>query len=248
MKRTLGVVTIAASLVLSGCTTFQGPQRLMAFDAQPAKYPGRNIDMFIDDFNKAKAFRNANPNATNPFVPQMMRSGFMYNYSFCESYFTRAVQNQRRANIVRSILPPISALITGIIGFSDFSNNPGAKEDLVGALALGSVAATATLNIYDEHFLFGAENIGAVQNLALKSVDAHGSKALEQQQVSFERAVQHLIDNQDQCSPSTILSLARTVIKEAKLTATNHATPEGALEAIGRTETAPGKVTVSLGE
>ena len=145
----------------------------------------------------------------------------MYNYSFCENYFTQVGQNQRRSNIIRSILPPITALITGIIGFQDFSKNPGAKEDLISALAIGSAASTAALNIYDEHFLFGAENIGSVQVMALKALDAHANEVFKQKDISFERAMQHLIDNQSQCSPQSILSLARSVIKTAKLEAKN---------------------------
>jgi len=209
------------ALITSGCYTFQGPERIITKDARPATLSQSNIKMFIDDFTKAHDFRNKNPSAINPYIPQMLRSGFMYNYSFCDNYFTKMGQNQRRSNIIRSMLPPITALITGIIGFQDFSKNPGAKENLIAALAIGSAASTAALNIYDEHFLFGVENIGSVQVMALKSLDAHANKVFEQKDISFERAMQHLIDNQGQCSPQAILSLARSVIKNAPLEARN---------------------------
>ena len=80
--------------------------------------------MFVDDFDKAKAFRNGNPDATNPYVNSMLRSGFMYNYSFCENYFNVMAKNQRRSKISRSLLAPLTSVITGIIGLQDFSSSP----------------------------------------------------------------------------------------------------------------------------
>ena len=254
MRNRFALAAIPATLLLAGCYSFQGPERIVTKDARPATLTASNIDMFINDFKQAEAYRNQNPSADNPFVPQMLRSGFMYNYSFCENYFTQMGQNQRRSQILRSSLVPITALITGIIGLQDFSKNPGAKEDLITSLAIGSAATTAALNIYDEHLLFGAENIGAVQVMALKAQDAHATKVFEQNKVTFERAMQHLIDNQGQCSPQSILSLARSVLKTAKLKATNENAGSGAGQAGGVAAAAAGgarqaepggKVTVS---
>ncbi len=221
MRKSLALAAAPLTLILVGCYGFQGPERIVTKDARPATLSSSNIDMFINDFKQAEAFRNKNPSADNPFVPQMLRSGFMYNYSFCENYFAQMGQNQRRSQIIRSALVPITALMTGIIGLQDFSKNPSAKEDLITSLAIGSAATTAALDIYDQHFLFGVENIGAVQVMALKAQDAHATKVFEQGNITFERAMQHLIDNQGQCSPQSILSLARSVLKTAKLKATN---------------------------
>lgn len=242
------------TLLLAGCYSFQGPERIVTKDARPANLRSSNIDMFVEDFKLAEAYRKQNPSAANPYVPQMLRSGFMYNYTFCENYFTQMGQSQRRSQIVRSALPPITALITGIIGLQNFSKNPGAKEDLITSLAIGSAATTAVLNIYDEHFLFGAENIGAVQVMALKAQDAHATKVFEQESITFERAMQHLIDNQGQCSPQSILSLARSVLKSAKLKATNEGSGNDGetagginTEGNGNRGEPAGKVTISPG-
>lgn len=246
MRRTLALAAAPLTLILTGCYSFQGPERIVTKDARPADVRPANIEMFINDFKLAEAYRMKGPSASNPYVAQMLRSGFMYNYSFCESYFTQMGQNQRKSQIFRSSLVPITALITGIIGLHDFSNNPRAKENLITSLAIGSAASTAALDIYDQYFLFGAENIGAVKVMTLKAQDAHALKVFAQGDITFERAMQHLIDNQDQCSPQSILSLARTVLKSAKLTATNeNEGATGPLRADGSRSEAAGKVTVS---
>ncbi len=251
MRKCLALAAAPLTLILAGCYSFQGPERIVTKDARPATLSASNIDMFINDFKNAEKHRLSDANGDNPFVPQMLRSGFMYNYSFCENYFTQMGQNQRKSQIFRSSLVPITALITGIIGLHDFSNNPRAKEGLITSLAIGSAASTAALDIYDQHFLYGAENIGAVKVMTLKAQDAHATKVLEQKNITFERAMLHLIDNQDQCSPQSILSLARSVLKTAKLKATNENDGDGQggvianANAGGVRQQPAGKVTVS---
>lgn len=232
---------VAASFSLAGCYSFQGPERLVTKDLKPAELRYSDTSMFKADFRKAYDFRTADPTLDNDHVYPMLRSGFMYNYSFCENYFTQMVQNQRRSQIARDLLPPISALITGLIGLGDFSKNSGRKEDYIQMLALGTAATSAALNIYDTHFLFGAENVGAVQTMALKAQSVHASGVLKQSNITFEMAMQHLIDNQAQCSPQSILSLARSVIKDSNLVATDGAPAA----ADGTRRPLDGKVTVA---
>jgi hypothetical protein len=242
MIRKVHVAVMAiSSFCLSGCYSFQGPERLIAKDATPSTLKYADTKMFVDDFNNAKNFRIADPDKVNPLVYPMMRSGFMYNYTFCENYFQQMVQVQRKSQIARSAIAPITALITGLIGLGNFAKDPDEKEDLVQALAVGSATTTAILNIYDQHFLFGSDNIGAVKTMVLKAQSAHAAKSLAQQGVSFELAMQHLIDNQAQCSPDSILSLARSVIKDAKLEATTQTASGPALAG----DSSPGKVTIS---
>ena len=146
--------------------------------------------------------------------------------------------------IARDIIPPITALITGIIGLGDFSSHPGRKEDYIQMLALGTAATSATLNIYDRHFLFGAENVGAVQTMALKAQSVHAQSVLKQKNLSFEMAMQHLIDNQGQCSPQSILSLARSVIKDTKLVGTDGAPAAAGAGGVPAPPPSEGKITV----
>ena len=233
-------------LLLHGCYSFQGPDRLITADAKPATLQYSDISMFADDFIKAKAFRTASPMASNTEVPPMLRSGFMYNYSFCQNYFNVMAKNQRRSKVARGAIAPITTLITGLIGLQDFSQNSGTKEDLVQGLAIGSAAASAALDIYDENFLFGTDNINSVETMTLNAVAAHKEKVLLQADVGFENAMTHLIDNQAICSPQAILTLARSSIKNAKLVATNQAAQNTVRAGGTATDTDVGRVTVQV--
>tara|TARA_R110001599_G_scaffold34871_9_gene111261 strand:- start:705 stop:1451 length:747 start_codon:yes stop_codon:yes gene_type:complete len=239
------LLAATALLSLSGCYSMQGPERLVAKDAKPADLRYSDIKMFVDDFNKAREFRVAQPDALNSHVVPMLRSGFMYNYSFCENYFNIMAKNQRRSKISRSLLAPLTSVITGIIGLQDFSSNPGSKEDLVQGLAIGSAAATSILDIYDEHFLFGTDNIDSVETMTLKALDVHSSSVLKQEEIRFESGMKHLIDNQGQCSPQSILTLARSSIKNSDIVATNiNATKDDDEKKLN--EKIAGKVTVGV--
>jgi hypothetical protein len=175
----------------------------------------------------------------------MLRSGFMYNYSFCENYFNVMAKNQRRSKISRSLLAPLTSVITGIIGLQDFSSNPGSKEDLIQGLAIGSAAATSILDIYDEHFLFGTDNIDSVETMTLKALDAHSSSVSKQTNIRFETGMKHLIDNQGQCTPQSILTLARSSIKNSDIVATKvNVTKDAA--GVDINEAGEGKVTVGV--
>ncbi len=245
MRKTGILLAAMASIALSGCYSMQGAERLVTKDAKPAEFRYADIRMFVDDFDKAKAFRNGNPDATNPYVNSMLRSGFMYNYSFCENYFNVMAKNQRRSKISRSLLAPLTSVITGIIGLQDFSSSPGSKEDLIQGLAIGSAAATSILDIYDEHFLFGTDNIDSVETMTLKALDAHSSAVTKQTDIRFETGMKHLIDNQGQCSPQSILTLARSSIRNSDIVATNVNATKGG-DGVTTNEKGEGKVTVGV--
>lgn len=245
MRKTGILLTAITSIALSGCYSIQGAERLVTKDAKPAEFRYADIKMFVDDFDKAKEFRIRQPDAPNPNVNSMLRSGFMYNYSFCENYFNVMAKNQRRSKISRSLLAPLTSVITGIIGLQDFSSNPGSKEDLIQGLAIGSAAATSILDIYDEHFLFGTDNIDSVETMTLKALDAHSSLVTKQTNIRFETGMKHLIDNQGQCSPQSILTLARSSIKNSDIVATNLNATKNAV-GVTISEAGEGKVTVGV--
>ncbi len=74
MRKRFACAVVPLTLILSGCHSFQGPERIVTKDARPATLTSSNIDMFINDFKQAEGYRNQNPSADNPFVPQMLRS------------------------------------------------------------------------------------------------------------------------------------------------------------------------------
>ena len=216
------IMALGLPVLLAGCQTasYQGPYRLMGTNAGPAAieqgYARPAPQAFLDDFKNARAARSdyaaAAPQA---MIAQMMRSGFMYNYSFCSDYFRKMAIAQRNSKVMRRTLPALTTLITGGVGLLDFASHPGAKEKIVQGIALGSAFATSTLDIYDEQFLYGTDNIDSVEGMTLRAMDAHARQALGQQAVPFETAVMHLIDNQNICSPQSVLTLARSAIKAA---------------------------------
>lgn len=227
--RTILVAALCAGLC--GCYSMRGPLRPITRDGQPADLSSHNVDtkLFQDDFTlaykqragKLKPNDRPAPEPEPEQVRKMLSSGFLYNYTLCQDFFDEMGHNQRTSKVIRAAVPSIVTLITGVIGLQSFTDDPTGKEKLVQGLALASGAATATLNIYDEHFLFGAENIHVVQTMTLKGLQAHSTTVLQQTNISFEDGTKALVDNQDQCSPQAILSLARTAMRDTPLVGVN---------------------------
>lgn len=237
------------ALGLSGCYSVRGPLRPVLRDGTPADLSADHVNtsIFRADYDAALALRTgAAPPAADKAdtaYHSMMASGFMYNYAFCQDFFDEMGHNQRNSHVMRAALPSIITLITGVIGLHDFTNNPEAKGRWIQGLAIGSGTTTAVLNVYDEHFLFGTDNIYAVETMTLKSLSAHGAAAMKQQYITFEQATMHLIDNQAQCSPQAILLLARTTMHDTNLKGTNQGVPAAGKS---NSDDQPGKVTVQV--
>lgn len=245
-------LSLLLCVALTGCYSMRGPLRPITRDGRPADLAKHQVDisLFKNDFDLALQQRiGALPAGVrlgpgDDQVKRMLRSGFLYNYTFCQDFFDEMGHNQRNSKVIRSAVPSIVTLVTGIIGLQSFTDDPGGKEKLVQGLALASGAATATLNIYDEHFLFGSDNIHAVQIMTLKALQAHSAAVLGQANVSFEEGTKALIDNQDQCSPQAILSLARTAMRDANLVGKNQGPAQPGV-APGEQ---PGKIVVQVHE
>ncbi len=213
------MIAAAMLLSLSGCYSLRGPSRVLDADRQITKIVP-NDSPFSIDFRNALVARRSGTNLNNIHVPNMLSSGFAHIYGYCDNYFDVMGVKQRQSRIARSAIAPISALITGVLALQNFQSNPGENEDLLAILGLATGGAASALDIYDEHMLFGAENIGSVETLIKKALDAHsqtvlGSNSLSNG-VSFDAATRHLLDNQAICSPQQIILLAREAIKEGK--------------------------------
>lgn len=210
-------------LLLAACNTYgyRGPNQIVAVNAVPAQTRTDDgvldIGLFTADYATARAGRANDGPAEQEAIARMLRSGFMYNYSFCSTYFYRMAIRQRNAKVARRALPPLSALITGVVGLHDFSGNPDTKERIVQSVAMGSAFSTSLLDVYEEQFLYGTDNIDSVETLTLKALSVHREAVLARRGIRFEQAIQHLIDNQNLCSPQSVLTLARNAIKGAKV-------------------------------
>lgn len=216
MKTVLG---LSAALALGACTSIQGPTRILDQHARVTKeVPDGSI--FREDFTSALNARRSSASVHPALVRAMLSSGFTHIYSFCDNYFDVMGMRQTESRVTRDAIAPISALITGLMAIRNFDSNPRHKENMLAVLGLATASTAAALNIYDEHMLFGSENIGAVETLTKNALSAHSAEILGfQDEVSFDAALRHLLDNQAKCSPQQILILAREAIREGNVEA-----------------------------
>jgi hypothetical protein len=153
-------------------------------------------------------------------MADFMRAGYELIYADCADYFAAMGRRQGGTRIARASIGPIGDLITQIISIVSFEN-AGTREDLTTLLAAGTSAATAALNIYDQHFLFGADNIDEVRRLVQDALRAHAAATFgtNVDHDTFGRAANHLEDNQAICRPSRILTLVREAIAAGQIEA-----------------------------
>lgn len=208
----------AIGAVLSGCYSMQGAHRVLNDELKvTAEVPRDSI--FFNDYNTAYQERLRLRTVDAALVNATLSSGFAHIYSYCDNYFDVMGMQQRKSRVARDSIAPIAALITGVIALHNFENKPNRKEDMLAVLGLTTAASASVLDIYDEHMLFGAENIGSVEILTKNALSAHSQKVRTLSNISFDAATQHLLDNQAICSPQHILTLTREAIKEGKVTA-----------------------------
>jgi len=201
----------AVALLLAGCAD-NGPLAVytQAGVAPPpdgvTQYPNANPQA-----NFAIAAQFAQSDRSTSSYQEFMRSGFSLIYIRCNEYFDQKGSDQANANLIRDSIGPIAAVISGILALHTFADSEDATEAL-GLLALGTSTATAGLDTYDKHFLFGAENTEAVRTMVNEELNTHASLALQMEPRNIEEAALQITDNQRICIPSHILASARTAI------------------------------------
>lgn len=227
-RKPLALLT-AASL-LSGCYSFSGPAPVVnsygvvPYDALRARR-GDYYERFRQAATRASGCEPVERTAPLParlqcpaapgqadddeLLRDYMRAGFLLILAECDDYFAHMSRNQGRSRLLRDSITPIANLITGLVALR--GNTAGGIPELV----LGTSAATATLDIFDQRFLFGAENINAVTDLVINALGAQANAALAMSGLSFEQASAQIIRNQRICTPSSILTLTRQSIQSA---------------------------------
>ena len=213
MRITLGL--LVGAMAVAGCGTVAGPEPIIGPMGLPPAPAGVTDASLITDF-QTKAKAAAGNGAQTAQLQAFMRSGFALTYANCNSYFTRQGQHQTSARVGRDLMAPFVTLITGVIALDTFKH-PEERDNLLSALSLGAAFATSGLDSYEEHFLFGAENIDAVRDLTEKALAKHASETLKLETGSFGQAVVHIIDNQTVCTPAHILALTREAIAEGRV-------------------------------
>ncbi|MFD1107428.1 hypothetical protein [Sphingobium olei] len=165
-----------------------------------------------------------------------MEAGFALILARCNGYILAKADRQRGVNVTRDAFAPITALATGIVAL--VSSGESVDSDVLTALSLGTTAASAGFRIYEQRFLFGAENVNSVRRLVLKALTDNADEALRKtdevakqiaaekarggaqqnrEALSYSQAVIYLINNQSICSPGHILELVNGAISAGKI-------------------------------
>lgn len=230
MKRKYAAVLIA-SLMVSACgNTVYGPKRLVQagdFDGRPTPVgltgncpisgpPATNdqsLDLTKHFFNTACAsFRDANDPVK---ARRMMNAGVTLTMTRCNDFFAQRAGNQTRARVLREAIPPVSALLTGIIGLANFDTDEG-RQEAIQILGLGQTATVAGLEVFQREFLFDSQNVFSVRNLTMRALDEHSSQILDSDS-GFYPATRHLIEHQMICTPASILELVTQAIDDGDI-------------------------------
>jgi hypothetical protein len=243
MHKTAGA--LLGLCLLSGCYTFRGPAPVLNDrDVVERDNFGLRHGFYYDRFRTAAyeaaecedTARPVSPVAFRPIncrpqtlegperdriMRNFMRTGFGLVIADCRRFFQVAGRNQARSRIVRDTISPLSNLLGGLLALRNIPE--GGTDDVASILALGTSTATSGLDIFDQRFLFGAENIASVEQLILRTLTEHGSAALNQHDINFETASSEIFANQAICTPPHILRLSREAIQNG----TPKARPEG---------------------
>lgn len=141
----------------------------------------------------------------------MVNSGITLVRTRCSDFFAAKQTNQGRARLVRSLIQPLTIAITSTFAVVNFGSEQK-ESDALALLAAGNALATAGLNIYEDQFLFGAENVYSVQALTMRALSAHQSDIQSADPSTFDAGVRVLLDHQSICTPGNILELVRAAI------------------------------------
>lgn len=212
MKRP-ALVLLSATCLMTACAATPEPGPLIsARGVVPRTGSGYTGDLFARFQRAASELSEESGEAdTGPFL----QSGFALAYADCDAFFRGTGRDQRSARVVRDTIAPLVALLTGIVALRDFGE--GREERLLTTLSLWSSVSTAGFDLYDRHFLFGAENVDAVRELILNALTVHSAAVFAEPPTSFEDAAVQIMDNATICTPPHILRLVREAIRNGEL-------------------------------
>ena len=171
----------------------------------------------------AKAAEGVYP-GSDPFAPAdlqrlrvFMELGFGVIEDDCSLYLNGKADRQRDIAVIRDTFGPITALAAGIIGLAATDNT--VDSDTLTALGLATTAANEGFTIYEQQYLFGAENVGAVENLIVRALRTDAQTKLQEpaERMSWSMAMLHLRTNQQICDPHQIRELVRGAISTGSL-------------------------------
>ena len=174
--RRASVAALATTLLLGGCTSYRGADRLHEIrptgGADAAQFYGVR-QIFADDLKGLLADRRARKQPDTAAMKPLLNSGFSLVRVYCNEYFNEMGRNKRNSAVLRDLIKPITDVVNLVIGLKLLSDTENVNADLVTGFAGLSSAATAGLNVYDRHFLFDNDNIAAVRALTMNGLAKH---------------------------------------------------------------------------
>ena len=221
------VLILAASSMVSACYSFRGPRAVLKsdgiglIDRRGNPRGGPIFTNFTTALEAAQSRcrppeEDCSLEQREPIMERAMRAGYALIYAECSMYFIHMGRNQGRSRLGRSLMAPLSALVTGIISIVRFEDLD-TEQDLLAVLSLATTASGSGLDVYDQNFLFGADNIDAVRQLTMRSLATHANTTLGEVNGSFEQVVMDLMENQHICTPTHIMTMTRQAIRAGEV-------------------------------
>lgn len=211
-----------ALTLLASCAGQERPSILTPSGVSPllARQSGGTASLIDRFLNKAAAAQPGLDGQEKGSQAQReyMTSGFALVYVTCNQYLERKSDRQRQVNVWRDTFAPLTALLTGVVALADGGKT--VDSDFLAAISLASTSASSGFKVYEERYLFSAENVNSVRRLILEALISNAGKSQEigDDRLSFEQASISIIDNQVVCSPGNILELVSDAISAGKIT------------------------------
>jgi hypothetical protein len=205
-----GAVYLAIALGVCACSeTYRGPDPIItpqgAASIDPAS--GGLVRLF---FNSATMSYDAP--ADSNLAKQMLSDGFALIYANCNEYFRSAAHTQQTLIFGRDLLGTFGTLGTGIVALAR------APKDATAIAALITSTGYAIMDDIAKDFLFSADNVEAVRDLTLRTMQADQATVLTNNTFySYQTAVLYLQANQNYCSLRKIAELVKEATKNAPL-------------------------------
>lgn len=213
---------LGLALLLAACATTQGPSPTLDRDG-PLVADATKSGLTGRFATSESASRQAQ--SDDLIAHQMLEDGFALIYANCDLFFTSAGQTQRWLMVTRDTVGAVGTLAASVMALHGASNNAVAN------VALATGLTFSGLDIYTKNFLFAAENIDAVRELTTHALNVHSDAVREQSPLTYASTSVHLLDNQNICTPASILALVRQAIKKGDVKPTVDLTYEQPLAA-----------------
>ena len=224
----LGVLLAAAAAVcLSGCASYRGVERInkqvdfrtgTIVDVKKSPRSLGLAQIFANDLSAAYKVRATSGALQEEIADRnlaMLKSGLALVRANCTEYFNAMGRSHRNSRVLRDLVTPVTNVITGLVAMNLFSDAEVTNGNILKGLAIGSSAYSAGLDIYDNRFLFGSDNIGSVRTLVINALSSHQQSLEARPPDDFVFVVTHLLDNEDICTPPQILRLVRESLSSA---------------------------------